>query len=396
MKLSKLSQDLEGQKMFQILSHAQDLERSGKSVVHFEIGDPDFSTPKNVVEKCIDALRAGFTHYTGSSGLKSFKDAAANVTFKSRGFRPESSQILVTAGANIQIYYALACICDPGDNVIYGDPAFVSYASIMKLLGIMPNAVPLKESLNFKISPNDIESAINERTRAIIINSPHNPTGAVLTREEIEAIYNIAEKYDLFLISDEVYARIIYSKDFKFSSPSSIDNCKIRTILLHSFSKSYAMTGWRIGAVTAPSELVAKMALLLETTSSCVSPFIQMAATEAISMDQTELDLMVLEYEKRRDILVDLINNMPLVHCVSPDGAFYAMVNIVNTGLTDVEFAKRLLEEEFVATCPGSYFGEYGAGYIRICFANSMENIKVGMLRMKNFLEKVRLEKNEY
>ena len=218
MKLSKLSEALEGQKMFQILSQAQDLERSGKSVVHFEIGDPDFSTPKNVVEKCVDALRAGFTHYTKSSGLESFKDAAANVTFKSRGFRPEPNQILVTAGANIQIYYALACICDPGDNVIYGDPAFVSYVSIMKLLGIKPNAVPLKESLNFKISPNDIESAINERTRAIIINSPHNPTGSVLSREEIEAIYHLAEKYDLFLISDEVYARIIYSKTNKFSS----------------------------------------------------------------------------------------------------------------------------------------------------------------------------------
>lgn len=396
MKLSKLSQVLEGQKMFQILSQAQELEKVGKSVIHFEIGDPDFSTPKNIVEKCIDALRAGFTHYTGSSGLESFKDAAANVTFKSRGFRPESNQILVTAGANIQIYYALACICDPGDNVIYGDPAFVSYASIMKLLGITPNAVPLKESLGFKISPNDIESAINERTRAIIINSPHNPTGSVLTEEEIKAIYDIAEKYDLFLISDEVYARIIYSKTFKFSSPSTIDKCKIRTVLLHSFSKSYAMTGWRIGAVTAPAELITKMALLLETTSSCVSPFIQIAATEAISMDQGELDLMVREYEKRRDVLVGLINDMPLVHCVPPDGAFYAMVNINNTGLTDVEFAKRLLEEGFVATCPGSYFGEYGAGYIRICFANSMENITVGMSRMKTFLEKIRLEKNEY
>jgi aspartate aminotransferase len=396
MKLSKLSQHLEGQKMFQILSQAKELEKVGKAVIHFEIGDPDFSTPKNVVEKCIDALRAGFTHYTGSSGLESFKDAAANATYKSRGFRPESNQILVTAGANIQIYYALACICNPGDNVIYGDPAFVSYASIMKLLGIEPNVVPLQESLGFRISPSDIESTINKRTRAIIINSPHNPTGSVLTKEEIEAIYDIAEKHDLFVISDEVYARIIYSKAFKFSSPSSIDKCKIRTVLLHSFSKSYAMTGWRIGAVTAPSELVAKMALLLETTSSCVSPFIQIAATEAISMDQGELDLMVREYDRRRGVLVDLINKMPLVHCVPPDGAFYAMVNIVNTGLTDVEFAKRLLEEEFVAVCPGSYFGKYGAGYIRICFANSMENINIGMSRMKNFLEKITLEKHEY
>jgi len=395
MKLSKISQVLEGQKMFQILSQAQELERAGKSVIHFEIGDPDFSTPKNVVQKCIDALQAGFTHYTGSSGLESFKDVASNATMRSRGFKPESNQILVTAGANIQIYYALACICDPGDNVIYGDPAFVSYVSIMQLLGVTPNPVPLKESLNFKISPHDIESAINERTKAIIINSPHNPTGSVLTQKEIEAIYQIAEKYDLFLISDEVYARIIYSNGFKFSSPGSIDKCKIRTVLLHSFSKSYAMTGWRIGAVTAPSELVAKMTLLLETTSSCVSPFIQIAATEAISMDQSELDLMVQEYQKRRDVLVDLINDMPMVHCLCPEGAFYVMLNIVNSGLTDVEFSKRLLQEEFVATCPGSYFGEYGAGYIRICFANSMSNIKVGMSKMKTFLEKIRLEKNE-
>jgi aminotransferase len=217
-----------------------------------------------------------------------------------------------------------------------------------------------------------------------------------LTQKEIEAIYQIAEKYDLFLISDEVYARIIYSNGFKFSSPGSIDKCKIRTVLLHSFSKSYAMTGWRIGAVTAPSELVAKMTLLLETTSSCVSPFIQIAATEAISMDQGELDLMVQEYQKRRDVVVDLINDMPMVHCLYPEGAFYVMLNIVNSGLNDVEFSKRLLQEEFVATCPGSYFGKYGAGYIRICFANSMSNIKVGMSRMKTFLEKIRLEKNEH
>jgi aspartate aminotransferase len=396
MRLSHLSETLEGQKMFQIFSQAQELERDGNSVIHFEIGDPDFSTPKNVVNKCIDALRAGFTHYTRSSGLESFKVAASNVTLKSRGFSPQSSQILVTAGANIQIYYALACICNPGDNVIYGDPAFVSYVSIMKLLGIVPNPVPLKESEAFRICPNDIESAINDRTKAIIINSPHNPTGSVLTNQEVEAIYKIAEKYDLFLISDEVYARIIFSKNLKFSSPSSIDKCKTRTVLLHSFSKSYAMTGWRIGAVTAPTELISKMTLLLETTSSCVSPFIQIAATEAITMDQSELDEMVLKYKMRRDVVVNRINDMPLVHCVSPDGAFYVMVNVTESGLNDVEFSKKLLQEEFVATCPGSYFGKNGSGYIRICFANSMENINIGMTRMRNFLKKIQLEKNEY
>jgi aspartate/methionine/tyrosine aminotransferase len=389
MKLSQLTEVLEGQKMFQIFSQAKELENKGKYVIHFEIGDPDFSTPRKITDKCIEALNGGITHYVGSSGLETFKSAAVKATQRSRGFEPSSNQILVTAGANVQIYYALACICDPGDNVIYGDPAFVSYVSIMRLLGVEPNPVELKEVNSFRINPADIEQSINKRTKAIIINSPHNPTGSVLTKSDINEIYRIAEKYDLFLISDEVYARIIFSEEDKFNSPSSIDACHTRTVLLHSFSKSYAMTGWRIGAVTAPSYLISKMALLLETTSTCVSPFIQIAATEAMTMDQGELDVMVREYEKRRDCLVKLINDMPLVSCTKPSGAFYVMVNIMESGLSDVDFARKLLEEEYVATCPGSYFGVYGAGYIRICFATSLDNINTGMLRMKNFLQKI-------
>lgn len=385
-KLSNASEFLEGQKMFQILSKAKDLEKSGKKVIHFEIGDPDFPTPKKIVDKCIKALTDGNTHYTNSGGMDCLKEASAKITLRSRGFEPEPNQILVTAGANVQIFYALACICNPGDNVIYGDPAFVSYASIMKYLGLVPNPIELRECDGFRINVDEIEKKINQNTKAILINSPHNPTGSILPSSEISKIYLLAKKYDLFLISDEVYGRIYFEGASKFSSPGSIDHCKERSVILHSFSKSYAMTGWRIGAVTAPKELIGRMQLLLETTSSCVAPFIQIAATEALEMDQGELQAMVKEYESRRDIIVNSIDGMPMVSAHKPEGAFYLMVNIKNTGLSDIEFSSRLLEEEYVATCPGSYFGLYGAGYVRICFATSKSNILEGMERIKRFL----------
>jgi aspartate aminotransferase len=385
-RLSSASECLEGQKMFQILSKANDFEKKGKKVIHFEIGDPDFPTPEKIVDRCVKALREGNTHYTSSGGMDCLKEASANITLKSRGFKPDQNQILVTAGANVQIFYALACICDPGDNVVYGDPAFVSYASIMKFLGVIPNPIELQEEEGFRINVDKIEKNINKNTKAILINSPHNPTGSILSKDDVIAIYQLAKKYDLFLISDEVYGRIYFEGASKFSSPGSIDYCKERTVVLHSFSKSYAMTGWRIGAVTAPAELIRRMQLLLETTSSCVAPFVQIAATEALEMDQSELQSMVKEYESRRDILVKSIEDMPLVSAHRPEGAFYLMVNIKKTGLSDIEFSSRLLEEEYVATCPGSYFGVYGSGYVRICFATSKDNILEGMKRINRFL----------
>ena len=314
--LSSASELLEGQKMFQILAKSKELEEQGKNIIHFEIGDPDFNTPKNVIDAAIKSLQAGNTHYTKSSGLDSLKEASIERSKNSRGFSPSKKQILVTAGANIQIFYSLACIANPGDEIVTIDPCFVSYKSIIKFLGLIPRFVSLHEENDFRINPTDLRKAITNKTRAILINSPHNPTGAVLTESDSRAIYDIAEEYDLYLISDEVYGRMVFNdvnQKNTFFSPSSIDHCKERSIIIHSLSKSYAMTGWRIGAVTGPENVIEKMTLLLETTSSCVSPFIQEAAEEALKCDQSEINLMMQKFRERRDLMVKLINANALV-----------------------------------------------------------------------------------
>ncbi len=388
--LSEASKELEGQKMFQILEKAQELEKKGTNVIHLEIGDPDFDTPPNVVEAAVRSLRKGNTHYVKSSGMDALKEASIERSIKSRGFAPEKNQILVTAGANVQIYYALSCLANPGDEVVTVDPCFVSYKSIIKFLGLKPVFVPLYEENDFKINPSDLKSAITNKTRLILINSPHNPTGSVLSENEIREIYNIAAEEDLYLLSDEVYGRMVYEEDdgVGFFSPSSIDQCKERSIVIHSLSKSYAMTGWRIGAVTGPSNVIEKMTLLLETTSSCVSPFIQEAAIEALSSSQETISTMIHEFRLRRDLMVSLINEIPNLSCIVPKGAFYVFANIKNTRMTDIEFCEVILSELGVAACPGSYFGEFGKGYVRFCFANSQQNIKEAMLRIKKHFAK--------
>jgi len=387
-RFSDKAMRLEGQKMFQVLAKAKELERQGKEIIHFEMGDPDFNTPENIINAACKSLGSGNTHYTTSSGLLEFREVAAEITKRSRGFKPELNQILVTPGANVQIFYAVACTVNSGEEVIISDPAFVSYNSIIQFLGVKPITVPLYEENQFRLNPDDIEKAITKKTRLIIINSPHNPTGSVMTEEEIRRVFEIAEKYDLYLVSDEVYARMIYEdSETYFSSPSKYDECKTRTIVVHSLSKSYAMTGWRIGGVTGPEDIIEKMGLLLETTTSCVSPFIQEAAIEALSGSQKLIEDMVIELRARRDLILEGLNSLPGVRCLKPKGAFYAFPNIKDTGFTSEEFASILLEKAGVAVCPGNFFGKHGEGYVRLCYANSIENINKGIESIRNCLQ---------
>ena len=387
-KLSELTFGLEGQKMFQILAKAQGLERAGRQIVHFEIGDPQFDTPKNIVDAAVSALRSGKTHYTCSSGLFELRVAAAEATEKSRGFKPELSQLLVTPGANYQLRLVIGCSIEPGEEVIVPDPGFVSYASLIKNAKAIPVSAPLYEKNNFRLNPDDVEKAITDKTRMIIINSPNNPTGAVMTADEIKRMYEIAKEKDLWLVSDEVYARTIYG-DFKekFCSPSKYDFCKERTIIVNGFSKAYAMTGWRLGVVTGPSELIEKMTLLLESELSCVSPFVQLAGIEALRGSQELKFEMRDAYRKRKEVAVEGLNSLPGIRCVHPEGAFYAFPNITQTGFGSEEFADFMLREADVALCPGNFFGKYGEGYARICFATSVENIELGIGRMRKALE---------
>jgi len=384
-RLSEASERLEGQPMFSILAKANELEKKGRNIIHLELGDPDFDSPRNAIEAAYDSLNRGETHYTGSYGLSDLREEVVNFIEKNKKFKPDLSQTLITPGANIQIYYAVACTTNPGEEVIVPDPGFVSYFSIIDFLGVKPVRIPLYEENNFRLNPQDLEKAITDKTRMIIVNSPSNPTGAVINSKEMEEIYGLAKRHDLFLLTDEVYGNMIYgNQDFK--SPSTFDECKERTILMDSLSKRYSMTGWRLGFMVAPEKLNDKMRLLLETTSSCVSPFIQRAAIEVIKNSEKRAEEITREFEKRKNFLVRGLNTIEGVSCLEPGGAFYAFPNIKRTGMSSREFADFMLEKAGIALAPGDIFGKYGEGYVRISYTVSPEKIEEAVSRMKSAL----------
>ena len=376
--------------MFKLLDKIKKLESNGKDIIHFEIGDPDFDTPKNISDATIDALKNGNTHYVSSFGLVEFRQKIREYIEKSRGFKPTLEQVLVTPGANIVIFYAINCLVDPGEEIIFPDPGFPTYSAAIKMCNASPVRIPLLESNEFRMNPDDIEKSITKKTKMIIINSPQNPTGSVMTKDEIKATYEIAEKHDLFLYSDEIYSKLIYDNN-KYSSPSIFDKCKDRTILADGFSKAYAMTGWRLGSVVGPSDIIEKMQLLLETTSSCVPPFIQKAGIEAIDGDQTFHEYMHNEYRKRRDLIVRELNSIESINCVMPGGAFYVFINIKKTNMTSEQFCDYILEDANVAILPGTSFGRFGEGYVRMCYAVKQELIVDAVERIRNSVKKLKL-----
>jgi aspartate aminotransferase len=377
MQFSKLSENYLGQGMFQILNKAKELEREGQNLIHFELGDPDFNTPNNIKQAAINALQQNKTHYVESSGMYNLKLAASQITLRSRKFLPDINQLLVTNGANMQIYLALASICDPGDEVIIPCPYFPTYLATINALGL----IPITYSLNF--IPDEIESKITSKTKLILINSPSNPTGIVIHKNIIEEIYYIAKKHNLWVISDEVYSRQIYEGEFY--SPSLIDHCKECVIVVNGFSKSFAMTGWRLGVATAPKELIVRMQKLLETISSCVPPFIQIAGTAALLEDQSDVFIMNKEFEKRMNIMYNGISSIDGLNCIKPYGGLYCWINITKTEMTDIKFTD-LLMKLGVVVCPGSIFGDNN--YIRLCFCTSTENIEEGLRRLSKWKTK--------
>ncbi len=386
-RLTQAAQRLMGQPMFKVLSRVKELERGGKNIVHFQIGDPDFSTPKHIVDAAIESLKLGRTHYESARGSFEFREAVRHATNNSRGFLPDIDQILIAPGANILIYYAIACLVEPGDEVIVPDPGFATYYAAISYCGVKAVPVPLLEKNGFRMNPKDVEARITEKTRLIIMNSPQNPTGSVMTPEEIDAMAELAEKHDIYLYSDEIYSRMMFDETSRFHTPAKRDACKERTILANGFSKAFAMTGWRLGVCIAPADVIEKMALLLETTSSCVSPFIQDAGLEAMTGDQEPVKKMMAEYKARRDLLVEGLNKLPGVSCLTPGGAFYVFPNITETGMTSEEFAEFALEKANVALLPGNCFGPSGEGYVRLCYATSRERIMEGIKRLQSALE---------
>lgn len=381
--LSEASKNIDGQPMFKYLDRAKELERQGKHLVHMEIGDPDFTTPQNIIQAAYTSLNNGGTHYCSSFGLQEFRESVRQSVKHSRGFTPDLDQVLITPGANIGIFYAVFCLVDPGCEVIVPDPGFSTYYSTIKMCGANAVRIPLLEKNQFRMSPEDIEDAITEKTRLIIINSPNNPTGSVMTLNEIRLVYEIAKKHNVYIYSDEIYSRMNYDLSLIYS-PSVYDQCKDYVILSDGFSKSFAMTGWRLGSLIGPKDVIERMAALLQTTSSCVSPFIQHAGLEALEGPQESVYTMMREFKERRDLLVDGLNKIKGFSCVKPGGAFYVFPNITGTGLTSEEVFEGLLNAG-VVSCPGNCFGEHGEGYVRLCYANSKENIRLALQRIEKW-----------
>jgi len=383
LNLSDAAYQIDGQPMFKVLDKVQALERQGRKILHFELGEPDFDTPSNIIDACVDSLQSSNTHYANSMGLYELREAVANATLHSRGFEPDIDQVLITPGANAIIYYAIRCLVNQGEEIIVPDPGFPTYFSAIKFCGAKAVRAPLREENNHSLKASDVEKLITKNTKLIIINSPSNPTGAVMSKADIREIYELCVKNGIYILSDEIYSRLSFSEDNEFFSPSMIDHCKKNTIVLNGFSKAFAMTGWRLGAALGPKKLIDKMGLLLQTVNSCVPPFIQIAGIEAINGDQTVIKAMKKEYAKRREVLVDGLNSIDGIRCAMPKGAIYAFPNVSGLGMTGEEFSDFSLEYAGVAILPGSSFGEYADDFVRICYVNSIENIKLAIEKLK-------------
>ncbi len=385
-ELSFDANNVEGQPMFQVLVKVKKLEAAGKRIIHFEIGDPDFSTPKQIADAGIKAIRAGDTHYVNSSGIAELRDEICRTVEKERNFLPAREQVVVTPGANSVIYFTIRCTVNRGEEVIVPDPVFTTYYSAIKFAGAKAVRIPLREENQFAMNPEEIRAAITDKTRMIVINSPNNPTGAVIKKQDIEEIAEIAAEKDLFILSDEIYIKMCY--DGLAFSPAFKDQCRERTIILGGFSKSYAMSGWRIGYFVGPQKLAEKIGLTVETIVSCVPPFVQRAAIAALRSGPKDVKLMLSEFRKRRDLAVKELNTLPGVRCLTPPATFYVFPNITGAGMTSQQFADFVLEKAGVALLPGPNFGEHAEGFVRIALTQPIPVIKEAIEKMRAALEK--------
>ncbi len=369
-----------------MLAKARALEKQGKDIVHLEIGEPDFETPKNIKDAAVRAIIAGYTHYVPSTGVPDLRQAIADHVSKTRNLNVSPEEIIVTSGGKPLMFYTILALVDPGDEVLYPNPGFPTYESLINFVGAEPVPIPLEEKNDFSLDHEYIKNAITKKTKLIIINSPENPTGGILAREDLKAIADgIANRDDVFVLSDEIYSRIVY--EGKHESISTLPGMKDKTILLDGFSKTYAMTGWRLGYGVMRKDLTLKFAQLITNSNSCTSGFIQMAGVEALNGPQDEEERMIAEFRKRREVTVKGLNDINGITCRKPHGAFYAFPNIKGTGMKSRELGKHLMNNG-VAVLPGTSFGKYGEGYLRLSFANSLENIKKALDRIAKALEK--------
>lgn len=382
--LHERARRLAGDSAFDVLRRAQELEAAGREVVHLEIGQPDFPTPAHIRAAAARALDEGHTGYGPSQGLPELRDAIAEKAGELRGLSFSPEEVVVAPGAKALLFYAINALAGPGDEVIYPDPGFPAYQSVIAHSGATPVPLPLREETGFRFDADEFRGLVSDRTRLVILNSPQNPTGGVLEREDLRAVAAAAVENDFRILSDEIYLHFCY--DSPFETIASVEEAGERVIIIDGFSKTYSMTGWRLGYALLPPSLVKTFDLYNVNIASCACTFSQHAAVEALRGPQDSVTSMVAEFRERRDYLVEGLNSIRGISCDTPGGAFYAFANITKTGSSSAELASRLLAEAGVAVLSGASFGPCGEGYIRLSYATSMEKLRSGIERMTNLL----------
>ena len=374
---------------FEVLAKARALEAQGREVVHLEIGEPDFDTPPSIVAAGVAALERGETHYTPSAGVVELREAIARYLGERRGLRVDPAQVIATPGAKPIMFYALLALLEEGDEAIHPDPGFPIYSSMIDFAGARPVPLPLRERNGFEPDLDELRSLVTDRTKVVILNSPHNPTGAALSRRAIGEIARLARERDLWVLADEIYAEILY--DGEHRSILAEEGMAERAILLDGFSKTYAMTGWRLGFGVFPRPLVDPVTKLVTNSVSCTATFVQRAGVAALSARPPEVDAMVRAFRERRDAIVGGLNEIPGISCTMPKGAFYAFPNVTGLGLGDsAGIADRVLYEAGVAVIAGTCFGRGGEGYLRLSYANSLPNIRAAVQRIAEWASSAR------
>ncbi len=384
MQLASRMSRLGTETAFETLAKARALEREGRDIIHLEIGEPDFDTPEHIREAAKEALDDGFTHYGPSPGLPEVRERIAAHQTARQGYEVSPDRIVVTPGAKPIMFFIILAVVDEGDEVVYPNPGFPIYESMINFVGGRAVPMRLEEENGFNADIDAIRAQVSERTKLIILNSPNNPCGSVIPDDELEQIAEIAREADALVLADEIYKDFYYEGEH--SSVSRFDGMRERTIILDGFSKSYAMTGWRLGYGVLPEPLVEPISRLMTNSVSCTASFSQVAAMTALDGDQSTVTEMVAEFRERRELIVNGLNAIKGISCVAPKGAFYVFPNIRATGMQSDEFADLALEEAGVALLAGTSFGEYGEGYVRLSFANSQENIRRALERIESFL----------
>ena len=386
LRLAKRMSRLGTETAFEVLVRAKALEKQGKDVVHLEIGEPDFDTPSNIIEAGANAMRKGWTHYGPSAGLPALREAIAEDVSKSRRVKVTPEEVVVVPGGKPIIFFTIMALVEEGDEVIYPNPGFPIYESMINFLGAKAVPIQLREDMDFRLDVNELRSLITDRTKLIILNSPQNPTGGMLTKGDVSDIADAIGDRDIFVLSDEIYSRLIFEGEHH--SIMSLDGWKDRVILLDGFSKTYAMTGWRLGYGVMRADLATHVSRLMTNSNSCTASFTQVAGVEGIRGDQSSVTRMCQEFKRRRDLFYDRINKIKGFSCKKPKGAFYMFPNITKTGWASKRLADALLDDAGVAVLSGTAFGAFGEGYLRFSIANSIENLNKALDRVEQWAGK--------